>query len=350
MTESKYKKSGTDMFVPLLGVLLLVLSAFLFFTGYEISDDGVVEGRLVSVLSRVEGSVVNVYIEDGQEVKKGDLLMEIDPNVYQLKLREVESQLNNARVKLLLCEKPERENPIIISDDNKPSKSLIDSKYVFSKSDLDKFARAFAGNVQKRKDATSLKNFIKDEKKEREALEMQDPKNIATSQVNQKIGEEEQEEEYEMIDTVELRAYIKQLEAQVSDCKLNLSYTKVYATQDGTISSRNVKVGDVVEVGQELFNLVPKRVWVVANYKSSQTSHMHEGQKVYIKIEDYPGRFFKGMVESVDAFDGVAKMDGVKNQPAVNSDFVPVRIVFTKDYSEYNLVPGMAVSSYVKVK
>ena len=344
MAEKKKisKKDNADSFMLILGVILLFISGYFFFTGYVTSHDAVVEGKLVSVVSRVKGDIVNVYIEDNQEVKKGDLLLEIDPQVYQLKLREAEAELNHAKVRLLMCEKPDREE-IIISDERRHSKSLIDSKYVFSRSDLDKFAKVFSGSVQKRKDKL---NPIEKKKEPPKVPQVAQVPKSPEDVLPQTEGEEE-EEDYALIDTVELREQIKALESKVADCKLNLSYTKVYATQDGIVSARNVQPGDSVEVGQDLVNLIPKHVWVVANYKSAQADKMHAGQVVYIKIEDYPRKFFKGVVESVNDFETAAKMDGAND--CLGSDSVPVKIVFTKDYSDYNIVPGMAVSTSVKV-
>ncbi len=393
MTKNKkYKYDGSESFMLILGVFLLFVAGFFCFTGYETSHDAVIEGRLVSVVARAKGQVVNVYIEDNQEVKKGDLLLEIDPQIYQLELKEAEAELNHAKVRLLMCEKPDREE-IIISDERRQCKSLIEPKYGFSRAELDKLAKMFSGNVQKRKDKLNPKpnpnpkprapqgaevarqyqmqamqnNRMVNGLQTQQSMQVNysqnspaqnNPNNPNNPQVAQNSEmqvmheldpslQDEEEEDYALIDTVELREQIKALESKVANCKLNLSYTKVYATQDGTISSRNVQVGDIVEVGQDLVNLIPRRVWVVANYSSAQADKMHAGQNVYIKVEDYPRRFFKGMVESVDDFDTVAKMEGAQEERT--TDTVPVRIVFTKDYSEFNFVPGMAVSTSVKV-
>jgi membrane fusion protein (multidrug efflux system) len=321
-------KEILDSLPTIIGVILLLIAGFFFFTGYEISKDAIVEGRMISVLSRVKGEVINVYIEDGQEVKKGDLLLEINPNIYQARLRAAEVELNNAKIKLAICEKPEREEPIVISDEKK-QKSLIDSKYIFDRSDLEKFAKMFSGNVQK----VRYKPHKDEETSKVESLNNQSKLPVL----------EEDTEEGELVDLEELRAKIKKLEANVADCKLELAYTKVYATQDGIISSRNVQQGDFVEVGQEIVNIIPKNVWIIANYKKAQTDYIHEGQFVIIQIEDFPRRFFKGMVDSVDE-DVFEKSDNQKE------DIVPVKIVLTKDYSEFNIVPGMSVKTSIKIK
>lgn len=386
MQEKKYSKTDKpESFMLILGVALVLFSVVFFLTGYETTHDAVVEGKMVSISSRVSGQVLNVFVEDGQEVKKGDLLLEVESQPYLLKLRDAESELNHAKVRLLMCERPDRDDIIISDERQRRSKSLIDSKYVFARSDLDKFAKMFSGNVQKRKDKlnplpkkTKPANPLYQQGIVGQGMQTSSVYQVSSNghnmiatqnaQVNQNMAgvngqtgqggqnmhngiqpQEEDEEDYAMVDTVELKQQIKDLESKVADCKLNLSYTRVYASQDGTISSRNVKVGDEVEVGQELLNLVPKNVWIIANYKKSQADKMHEGQVVYIKSEDFPRKFFKGVVESVDDFDSVAKLDGQEVSEPLMSDTVPVRIAFTKDYSEYNFVPGMAVSTAVRV-
>ena len=367
----KYQNTTSDVFMLVLGVALVLISCWYFFTGYEVSHDALTDGRMISVTSRVNGVITEVYVEDSQEVKKGDLLMEINPQVYQAQLREAESELNHEKVRLLMCEKPERED-IIISDE-RPTKSLIDSKYTFNRNDLDKLAKMFSGNVQKRKDklrpipkkTDSMPQGTQVAQQYQTLCQRNTPNGKAfyqqSSSLNTQVNNqqlvntvqpnkelEEQEEDYEMVDTVELREQIKALESKVADCKLNLSYTKVYATQDGIISARNVRSGDYVEIGDELINLVPKHVWIIANYKSSQADKMHEGQNVYIRISDYPKKIFKGMVESVDCIQENQKKsnDGLPQ----GSDIVPVRIVFTKDYSDYNFIPGTSVVTAVRIK
>jgi membrane fusion protein (multidrug efflux system) len=152
----------------------------------------------------------------------------------------------------------------------------------------------------------------------------------------------------------ELTAEIQRLEAEVAEYKLDLSYTKIYASQDGLISARNVEEGNYVQVAQPLLSIVPKRVWIIANFKEIQLTHMSAGQPVKIKIDTYPNRTFKGVVDSIQRSTG-AKSSLFPPENAVGSyvkivQRVPVKIVFTEDYSDFNIVPGMSVVPTVKVK
>lgn len=347
MADKKQKKYKADSFPVVIGLFLMFFAGVLFFTGFEISVDGEVDGKLISANSRVSGVVENVYLEDGQEVQKGDLLMQIDSRYYEQQLKNAESELTNARVKLLLCEKPERED-VIISEENKPQKSLIDGKYGFDKAELSKLAKTFSGGVQKRKDVTSLKNFRLDAKKEKQEEERNKSQTFVVPMPNPD-GKTEVQEEYEMIDVVELRSKIKQLEVRVADCKLQLSHTRIYASQDGTISTRNVKVGDSVEVGQELFTLIPKRVWITAQYPVSKVDNLRVGQRAYVRITDFPNRIFEGVVVSVGSLNDAVQIKSPENAEGVCL-VVSVRIVFTKDYSDYNFLPKTDSKVYVRVR
>ena len=137
---------------------------------------------------------------------------------------------------------------------------------------------------------------------------------------------------------------------------MNLSYTKIYAPQDGTVSNKRVEVGTYVQVGTPLFVIVPKDVWVVANFKENQVGLMRAGQPVDIKIDAYPNKVFKGKVDSIQRASG-AKASLFPPENAVGSfvkivQRIPVKIVFDEEINQdkYNIVPGMSVVPKVKVK
>ena len=154
--------------------------------------------------------------------------------------------------------------------------------------------------------------------------------------------------------TESMNANIQRLEAEVEQAKLNLKYTKIYAPRSGKVSARSVEKGNYLQVGQPLMQIVPKEVWVVANFKEIQLTNMKEHQPVSIKIDTYPGKRFKGEVQSIQRATG-AKSSLFPPENAVGSyvkivQRVPVKIIFKEDISDYNIVPGMSVVPKVKVK
>ena len=88
-------------------------------------------------------------------------------------------------------------------------------------------------------------------------------------------------------------------DARLRQAELNLSYTKVTAPEDGRVTRRVVEQGAYIQPGQALMAIVPRRYWVIANFKETQLTHMRAGQPVEIKVDAYPGFKFKGHVDSI---------------------------------------------------
>lgn len=146
------------------------------------------------------------------------------------------------------------------------------------------------------------------------------------------------------------------LKAQKRAAELALEYTDIKAPIDGTVSNKKVEVGMMVQPGSPLFVVVPHDVWVVANYKETQLTHMKKGMDVDIKIDTYPDKVFKGKIDSIQRSSG-AKASLFPPENAVGSfvkivQRIPVKIVFTEkiDPEEYAIIPGMSVVPKVKIR
>ncbi len=283
----------TAIVLLIFGLIISINSIF-----YKSTDDAFVEGHLITIAPRVSGPVIKLLIDDNQEVKKGDLLLEIDPVDYEVKLKQTESKLEEARAALKKAQSQAEKDSL----DHQRYTAMLE-KGISSKQDFD----------------NSQNNL-----------------NSAQSSIE------------------EITAMIKRLEAEVEQAKLDLSYTKIYATEDGKITHRTVEQGNYVQVAQPMFALVPQKVWVVANFKETQVANMKKGQPVKIKIDAYGGKKFQGEVDSLQMASG-AKASLFPPENAVGSyvkivQRIPVKIVFTEDVSEYNVIPGMSVVPTVKVK
>lgn len=303
------------VFVPILvTVIFIILSIFytIHTYYYKSTDDAFIEGHIITVAPRISGQVIDLKITDNQLVKKGDLLLVIDPNDYIVKLKQSESKLQEAKSSL-------------VESDNHIKKTF--SELEFARNDFRRFEQMY------KKGITSKQNY---ESKKTD---------YTTAQLNNNSAKAKHEE---------ILAQIKQLEAEVEQDKLNLSYTKIYASQDGMITNRSVEEGNYVQTAQPMFAIVPEKVWIVANFKETQIANMKKGQSVNIKIDTFGSRKFKGEVESIQRSTG-AKASLFPPENAVGSyvkivQRVPVKIIFKEDISKYNIVPGMSVIPEVKVR
>ena len=134
---------------------------------------------------------------------------------------------------------------------------------------------------------------------------------------------------------------------------LQLSYTQITAPSDGVVSKKDVEVGQLVQMGQPLFSIVPlSDVWVVANLKETQLAHVKAGDRVEIKVDTYPGRKFYGRVESLSPATG-AKFSLLPPDNATGNftkvvQRVPVRIRLEGAPDPLHpLRPGMSVQAAI---
>ena len=288
---------------------------------YESTDDAYVETTTVNVAPRVSGQIEDVFVTDNQHVKEGDLVAIIDDADYKIKLEQADSSFE--KIKL------DQQNA-------KANQAAAESNIKLAKKDLDRYKNLYEqGAVSKQTYDSAKENY--------------DNAQAGLTQANQALFSDKNGK------TV-ADANLRTAKAAKDKAALDLSYTKIYAPQSGTVSSRRVEKGMYVTAGSPLFTLVPENVWVVANFKENQLRGMKPGQVVDIKIDTYPNKVFKGKIDSIQRASG-AKSSLFPPENAVGSfvkivQRIPVKIVFTEniDPNEYNIVPGMSVVPKVKVK
>ena len=316
--ETKGKKR--KIFIAV-GIVLLLVIGYLFYdmSKYQSTDDAYVETTTVSVAPKVSGEIIEVYVKDNQQVKAGDPIAKIDPRDYEVRL----AQTDAAYQKKILDQK-----------NAKATLDAVNSEKELAKRDVERYTNLYkAGAVSKQvldNAKTRYDAVMANQTKAKENL-FSDGKSVAD-------------------------ADLKSLKAQRDIAALNLSYTTIYAPQDGTVSAKRVEKGMMVAAGSPLFTLVPNEVWVVANFKETQLEKMRPGMSVTMKIDTYPHHKFKGKIDSIQRSSG-AKSRLFPPEKAVGSfvkivQRIPVKIVFTEkiDPNKYIIVPGMSVVPKVRVK
>jgi len=151
------------------------------------------------------------------------------------------------------------------------------------------------------------------------------------------------------------KADVEKAQADVEQAALNLSYTRIYAPTDGYVTRKSVEPGTFVQVGQSLMAIVSPDVWVSANFKETQLTHMRTGQTATIEVDMYPHAIFHGRIESIQRGTG-SRFSLLPPENATGNyvkvvQRIPVKIVFdqTAELSEHLLVPGMSVIPVVDI-
>ncbi len=318
-----------------LGIFGIVYSAF-----YQSTDDAFVEAHLVYFSPRVSGQITELYVDDNTEVKKGEIIAQIDPKDFETELKNAQARLQKAQADLKVSTS-DIEKMDAITSVNKNDIQSAKSKLEYATNDYIRYKNAYQdGSVTKQDLDNAIKNLSVAKALYKSA---QDDLKASTSAL---LGAKSKK--------ISQSAEIERLLAEVEQAKLNLSYTTLIAPIDGTITNKNVEIGTYVNAAHSILTIVPNERYIIANFKETQVANMKEGQKVTIKIDTFGSKRFKGHVDSIQKASG-AKASLFPPENAVGSyvkvvQRIPVKIKFDEDISKYNIVPGMSVVPKVKVR
>ncbi|HEY5975007.1 MAG TPA: HlyD family secretion protein [Geobacteraceae bacterium] len=280
----KRKTAGVILFCLVLAALFFGGRLWLHSQSRIETDNAFIESHVHSVAAKVSGTVSSVRIRDNQFVRKGELLLTIDPTDYRVRAKEAAAALAVAA--------NETSGDYARIESAKAEVSQSRAKLLQAEADLQRGKGLFA------------KEVIPREQLERLAT----AKEVVAAQVREK---EEQvrrlQAEIGLAANGGKEAKIAQKQAQLEETNLNISYTQVFAPADGYVTRKGVEAGNYVQPGQPLLAVVPLQdAWVTANYKEGQLTHVKPGQPVEFTVDSYPGRKFRGAVESVMAGTGAA--------------------------------------------
>lgn len=330
----------------IVGIAALVVAAAVgtyyakFVAPFESTDDAFIEGHVTPIAPQVSGRVSQVLVQDNQKVNAGDVLVQIDPSDYQAKLDQERANLSSAKSRLAQANaqftvdeaKVEEEKANVIADEAEAK-------------------RAEADSIRYQEVGTS---GVSQSQLDLAATQARSADANVTAGRNKELAAEAQAT-LDQADIQTAEAQIKENEAAVRQAELDLSYTQVKAHESGYVTHRTVEADSYVQPGEALLAIVPKNVWVVANFKETQLTHMHAGQPVTLRVDAYPQTRFTGHVDSIQAGAG-ARFSLLPPENASGNyvkvvQRVPVKIAIDNENdTQHILGPGMSVVPEVRVK
>ena len=327
--------------LALLGGAYYGYTRYQFSQAHESTDDAQVEGDVYPVLPRVSAPVVEVKVLENQVVKKGDVLVTLDPADFQQRVAAAEASLAQARAQVVAA----RAQVGALQANIGSAQSNIgvsDAARERLEKDLKRAAQLRKEDIIPQSEYDATVANLRGTSAQRNTAEKQVA--VARGQVSaarQQIAVAE--------------AVVKQRQADLDNARLQLSYTTITAPADGTVSKKNVQPGQVVGPGQQLLGIVGSgRTWVLANFKETQLEDMQVGQPVKLEIDAYPKEEFTGHIESLSAATGarfaLLPPDNASGNFVKVTQRVPVKIVLDDVDAEHPLRAGMSVNAVVKVK
>lgn len=326
-------------------VLLIVIGAggtYYYMHRSEVStDDAAIEGHTITISPKVAGYVKNLYIKDNQEVKAGDVLLEIDPTDYIIRR-------DRAKAALAAAEAAASASKSSLETTTVSAPSNLDAASAQTASAQASWEKAYADRQRMESlfnaDACSkqqLDQAVATEKSARAALDQMRASQHAATTAPSVIEAARNTSE-------QLAAQVRQAEIDLKQAETDLANTKITAPMDGRITKRSVELGNYVQTGQQLGTLVGNELWVIANFKETQLEHMRPGQSVEIHVDAFPSLVLYGKVDSQQAGTG-ARFSLFPAENATGNfvkivQRVPIKIVFDKLPADtWKLGPGMSV-------
>ncbi len=299
-----------------------VCGKFVHLGDVEFTDNAQVRQQIVPVNSRVQGYVKEIRFKEFEPVRKGDTLVVIDDADMRLRVAQARADWQNAVAGRGVAD---RSVGVASANVAVSEASIAEAKVVMemAETDFGRYGKLLEQNAVTRQQYEGARTDYEAKKARYEMLARQ---RKATSSVveetRQRIAQND--------------AGMELAKALLETAELNLSYCVITAPCDGYASRKEIQVGQLVQPGQTLLDVVDSAdVWVIANYKETQLRHIAPGSEADIRVDAVPGVTFRGRVVSLSKATGASLSILPQDNSAGNfvkvRQRVPVRIEFSKD-------------------
>jgi membrane fusion protein (multidrug efflux system) len=306
----------------------------------QATDNAYIRAELSHLSARASGNVVAVKVSDFDHVKKGDVIVKIDPSDYEAKRAQAEAALDSATAQLHNLDNQENLQRAAIRQ--------AEAQAVVAEANA-----SLARTEAARQDALMRKGAGVQQKKDEADASVRTTAATAGA-AEAAVASAEAQLQYIGGQRAQLVANVASAEANLKSAELTLAYTTIVAPFDGVVSERQVHVGDYVAAGTNTISIVPlPNVYVIANFKETQLARMREGQSVEVTVDSLPGDIFTGTVSRLSPASGsqfaLLPADNATGNFTKVVQRIPVRIDLAPSSGLDRLRPGMSATVSVSV-
>jgi membrane fusion protein, multidrug efflux system len=330
------------VFVVAIGILIVVFTNWNRWegrAGWQATDDAYLQSDLTPIAAKVAGYVRDLPIQDYQQVHRGQILAQLVDDDYRATVSQGEASVLSATAQQQVL---------------KAQRTLQLANIEAARAVV---AATVAARVQNGRDLLRQEQLLKTGSSSTEAREKLE---TVHAQLDAQLAQNRAQALAAERELAVLDGQLQQTEAALATARaalviarLNLDYTTITAPQDGVLGQRQVKPGQLVGVGTQITTLTPlPHVWVVANYKETQLTHMAVGQRAEVTVDTFPGRTLRGHVQSFAPASGaefaLLPPDNATGNFTKVVQRISVKIVIDDtDGLTGRLVPGMSVVARV---
>lgn len=319
--------------------ILWIASLFIHIGG-EYTNNAQIRQNIVPVSARVQGFIQEIRFDEFQPVQQGDTLVIIEDCEYRLRLAQAKADYQNALVGKTAMETgiSTIQNNLSVTDAGMQEVEILMKN---AEADYNRFMVLLENKAVTQQQFDGIRTNYESLKAKLETMKRQKQStHLAKAEQTQRLEQHE------------LR--IEVAKAALDLAELNLSYTVVLAPCKGTMSRKNIQVGELMMPGKQLFSVIESNdKWVIANYRETQRENIHIGDKVEIEVDAFPGITFEGQVEAISNATGAQYSHIAPDNSAGNfvkvEQRIPVKIIFT-DNNDPELLEQIGAGMNVECK
>lgn len=319
--------------------ILWIASLFIHIGG-EYTNNAQIRQNIVPVSARVQGFIQEIRFDEFQPVQQGDTLVIIEDCEYRLRLAQAKADYQNALVGKTAMETgiSTIQNNLSVTDAGMQEVEILMKN---AEADYNRFMILLENKAVTQQQFDGIRTNYESLKAKLETMKRQKQStHLAKTEQTQRLEQHE------------LR--IEVAKAALELAELNLSYTVVLAPCKGTMSRKNIQVGELMMPGKQLFSVIESNdKWVIANYRETQRENIHIGNKVEIEVDAFPGVTFEGQVEAISNATGAQYSHIAPDNSAGNfvkvEQRIPVKIIFT-DNNDPELLEQIGAGMNVECK
>jgi membrane fusion protein, multidrug efflux system len=268
-------------------ILVLLAGTWWYLTSgrYVSTDDAYVQAARTMVSADISGRVVAVAVHDNERVAKGQLLFQLDDRPYRIAVDEAKAMLAAARLQVDALKATYH---LKLADAKAAEDTLA-----YQQREYERQRQLAASGVAARSTFDQVQN----------ALQVARQKVASTqSDVANTLAQLGGDADLPL----DRHPSVQRAQAALDKAELDLSYTMVRAAEPGIVTKVDqLQVGSYATASTPVFSMISKRVWIEANFKETELTHMHPGQAATVEIDTYPGIVFDAKVESLSPGTGL---------------------------------------------
>jgi membrane fusion protein (multidrug efflux system) len=298
------------------------------------TDDAYIQAAKTMISPDVSGRVIAVEVKDNQAVKKGQVLFRFDPKTYELKVAQDKADLATARLQVNALKATYRQK---LADQKSAEDTLA-----YQQREYDRQKRLLGSGVASQAQFDQAQNGLEVARQRLASTQHDLGNTIAQLGGNPDIA-------------VDDHPAVQRAQAVLGLAEVDLADTVIHAPADGTVTKvEQLQVGDYITAATPVFSMMSHDVWVEANFKETELTHMRTGQEATVDIDTYPGVEFKAKVGSMSPGTGLTfsllPPENATGNWVKVVQRLPVRLVLEDKDGDHPLHAGMSVTVNVDTK